>query len=241
MSISRRDFVKQGSVWIAAAAAGFDLACRSSGAAEAKAAGSAASPALAASASASASSPGAAASSSAPPSAAVVCRATAPNIEGPYYRDGAPMLSDLAPRGTRGTRLLLSGKVLGADCRTPLDGALLDVWQADADGHYDNDGHDGRRSPGPLALRGKLSASRGGAYELHSIIPGRYLNGPQYRPSHVHVKVSAPGYRTLTTQLYFDGDPYNGVDPFIDQSLVMKLEDAPGAKRASFDFVLARA
>ena len=221
MPVSRRDFVKQGSLWIAAAAAGFDLACRTSSSGDAQAA-----------------TPPPAASSK----SAGVCAKTAPNIEGPYYRDGAPMRADLVDRGMRGTRLVIAGKVLGDDCKTPLEGALLDVWQADTDGHYDNDGHEGRRAPGPLTLRGKLLASRGGLYELHSIIPGRYLNGPQYRPAHVHVKVSAPGYQTLTTQLYFDGDPYNGVDPFIDKSLVMKLADdgRSGGKAAAFDFVLAR-
>jgi catechol 1,2-dioxygenase len=55
------------------------------------------------------------------------------------------------------------------------------------------------------------------------------------------VKVSAPGHRPLTTQLYFDGDPYNKVDPFIRPELVMKLGDEQGRKAARFDFVLAAA
>jgi protocatechuate 3,4-dioxygenase beta subunit len=171
---------------------------------------------------------------------AAQCATTAPNIEGPYYRAGAPMRSDLVEPAMKGTRLVVSGRVLGDDCSSPLENATIDVWQADADGRYDNDGHDGRRTPGPLVLRGKLATAKGGVYEVKTIIPGRYLNGPQYRPSHVHVKVSAPGYRTLTTQLYFEGDPYNDVDPFIDKSLIMKLRGG-GAKLATFDFVLARA
>jgi catechol 1,2-dioxygenase len=118
-------------------------------------------------------------------------------------------------------------------------GALLDVWQADAGGHYDNDGHLGRIEP--IRLRGKLVASSRGEYEIETILPGHYLNGPQYRPAHVHVKVSAPGHRPLTTQLYFEGDPYNAIDPFIRPELVMKLEDESGGKGARFDFVLAMA
>jgi len=71
-------------------------------------------------------------------------------------------------------------------------------------------------------------------------VPGRYLNGAQYRPAHVHVKVSAPGFLPLTTQLYFPGDPYNAVDPFTVCSLIMRVADEGGLKRASFDFVLRR-
>ena len=35
----------------------------------------------------------------------------------------------------KGERLLITGRVLSAD-GTPLPGAVLDVWQADADGLY---------------------------------------------------------------------------------------------------------
>ena len=63
----------------------------------------------------------------------------------------------------------------------------------------------------------------------------------KYRPAHVHVKVSAPGFLPLTTQLYFPGDPYNAVDPVIVRSLSMRVADEGGLKRASFDFVLRRA
>jgi protocatechuate 3,4-dioxygenase beta subunit len=90
-------------------------------------------------------------------------------------------------------------------------------------------------------LRGKLRADASGAFRVRTIVPGRYLNGAQYRPAHVHVKVSAPGFLPLTTQLYFPGDPYNAVDPFIVRSLIMRVADEGGLKRASFDFVLRRA
>jgi catechol 1,2-dioxygenase len=72
-------------------------------------------------------------------------------------------------------------------------------------------------------------------------VPGRYLNGRRYRPTHVHVKLRAAGHRELTTQLYFEGDPYNAGDDFIVSSLIMKHTKQDGARRASFDFVLATA
>jgi protocatechuate 3,4-dioxygenase beta subunit len=249
MSISRRSFVKSGSLWIAAAAAGFDLVgCKEMATSAGRQAPATASqpPAAGDATPAPNQAPYGYASSSPPPSApapttTAQCTRTAPNIEGPYYRPGAPMRSDLVDPAMQGTRLVVSGRVVGDDCSSPLENAMIDVWQADADGHYDNDQLAGHRTPGPLFLRGKLATAKGGAYEVKTIIPGRYLNGAQYRPSHVHVKVSAPGYRTLTTQLYFEGDPYNDVDPFIDKSLIMKLKSGASAKLATFDFVLVRA
>ena len=154
------------------------------------------------------------------------------NIEGPFYRPGAPEQSMLADDATPGIKLRLSGRVIGQDCR-PIAGALLDVWQANSDAAYDAVG---------FAFRGKVIVGADGSYEIHTVIPGHYLNGAQYRPAHIHAKVSAPGFVPLTTQLYFDGDPYNGIDPFIKPSLIMTLQDAVGDgtvdKQAVFDFVL---
>ena len=78
-----------------------------------------------------------------------------------------------------------------------------------------------------------------GAYRFETIIPGHYLNGPQYRPAHIHVKVHVGGSELLTTQLYFEGDPYNDVDPFIKQALIMKLDDTGNGRAASYDLVVA--
>jgi protocatechuate 3,4-dioxygenase beta subunit len=140
----------------------------------------------------------------------------------------------------RGTLLVLAGRVLAPDCRTPLAGAVLDFWQADHDGHYDNDGSSPMRRD-TFRLRGLIRTDAEGRYELRTIIPGHYLNGAQYRPAHIHAKVRASGHEALTTQLYFSGDPYNSIDPFIKRSLIMALaDDSNGAKRARFDFVLAR-
>lgn len=146
------------------------------------------------------------------------------------------MRADLTDDGTPGTRLVVRGRVTDPGC-APIGRATLDVWQADREGRYDNDGHAGDK----LVLRGKLATKDDGTFEFRTIVPGRYLNGRQYRPAHVHVKVSAPGFAPLTTQLYFDGDPYNKVDPFIKSPLVMRLGDDGNAKSARFDFALRRA
>ncbi len=155
---------------------------------------------------------------------AAVCAATADNIEGPFYKRGAPHRAVLAADDEPGERLVVSGVVRSTAC-APLAGVVLDIWHADARGGYDNDGYH---------LRGKLVTDRAGRYELHTVVPGRYLNGARYRPAHIHVKLGA-----LTTQLYFAGDPYNDGDPFIVPSLIMAHRLDGKVRRARFDFALA--
>jgi protocatechuate 3,4-dioxygenase beta subunit len=156
--------------------------------------------------------------------------ATADNIEGPFYKEGAPNRSVLVASADRGTRLAIAGIVMSTACE-PLAKAEVDVWHADATGAYDNDGY---------KFRGTMLTDDKGRYDLRTIIPGRYLNGSTYRPAHIHVKVRASKHEELTTQLYFDGDPYNDKDAFIDKSLIMKHQaNKQGIRIARFDFVLA--
>ncbi len=170
----------------------------------------------------------------------MVCTPSDDNILGPYYRANAPFRDDLTEPNMAGTIVTVSGRVLTQDCQ-PIANALLDVWQADDTGDYDNDGVNDP-PPGVFILRGRLNADASGNYSFRTIIPGHYLNGSQFRPAHVHVIVSAPGFASLTTQLYFEGDPYNDNDPFIVDSLIMPVEDQPNGEKASpFDFVLAPA
>ena len=49
-------------------------------------------------------------------------------------------------------------------------------------------------------------------YIFETIKPGLYLNGSSYRPSHIHFKITPPGFNALITQLYFQGDPYIPTD-----------------------------
>lgn len=165
------------------------------------------------------------------------CTATADNLLGPYYREGAPFRDDLTEPGMAGTRVTIRGRVFGPDCEL-LSGAVLDFWQADDDGGYDNDGV--ADPPADVfVLRGKVAAGADGIYAVRTIVPGHYLNGAQYRPAHVHVTVNADGYAPLTTQLYFEGDPYNEIDPFIIESLIMTPSTgADGELEAWFDFML---
>ncbi len=166
-----------------------------------------------------------------PPVPAAVCVAdpTANNIEGPFYKRGAPHRSVLVEPKDAGERLLLAGTLRTTAC-DPIGGATIDVWQANAAGEYDLEG---------FRFRGALTTDARGRWELRSIVPGRYLNGDRYRPAHIHIKIKAKGFAVLTTQLYFAGDPYNDGDAFIEPSLIMQHTLAKEVRRAQFDFVLA--
>ncbi|MEV5968585.1 carbohydrate-binding protein [Streptomyces sp. NPDC051921] len=150
---------------------------------------------------------------------------TPAQIEGPYFKPNSPLRTSLAEPGTPGVRLTVSGYVFGRAC-LPVAGALLDFWQADTNGAYDNTG---------FRFRGHQFTGADGAFTLGTIVPGLYPG----RTRHLHVKVQAPGRPVLTTQLYFPGEPRNNTDALFDARLLMSVRDAGGgAKEAAFDFVL---
>ncbi len=171
-------------------------------------------------------------------------QATDEDIEGPYYRQGALFRAKVTPPMEPGRLLVVSGRVWGLDTRKPLSMAVLDVWQANDKGRYDND--DPAKPPRSdfFANRARMVTDEAGRYEFETIHPGRYKNGATYRPEHIHFLVTHPGYTSLITQLYFDGDPYNKTDPFIKPSLTMKVSKAVahGANydTVTFDIVLAK-
>lgn len=159
------------------------------------------------------------------------CEETEDDIEGPFYSEGAPVVDGALPgvADLEGYLIELSGRVLSAGTCEPLAGATLDIWQADDAGAYDNQG---------FTLRGKVVTDEEGRYAVQTIVPGNYLNGAQYRPAHIHVKASAPGHAELTTQLYFPDDPYNDIDPWFDERLLVSMSPGEGIDFARFDFAL---
>jgi protocatechuate 3,4-dioxygenase beta subunit len=149
---------------------------------------------------------------------------THPQTPGPYFKPQSPQRASLLEPGMPGTRIVVEGTVLGRDCK-PVPRALLDFWQADARGEYDNAG---------FRLRGHQFTDDAGRYRLESVVPGIYPG----RTRHFHVNVQAPGQPVLTTQLYFPGESLNQRDGIFDRDLVMKVRDADGGKIAAFVFVI---
>jgi protocatechuate 3,4-dioxygenase beta subunit len=153
------------------------------------------------------------------------CKLTKSDMLGPFYKENAPFKQRLG-EGIEGERLIITGKVMNMRCQ-PLKDAILDVWQANSTGEYDNKG---------FTLRGKVKTNNDGIYLIDTIIPKEYSTGDITRPGHIHLKVGVPNQPTLTTQLYFEGDPY--LTELEDKSLVMKTTEANGTKKAKFDFVI---
>nr|WP_202638099.1 dioxygenase [Bailinhaonella thermotolerans] len=149
---------------------------------------------------------------------------TPAQIEGPYFKPNSPRRTNLITAGVTGTRLTLTGVVYTMSC-APVANALLDFWQADAYGRYDNVGY---------RLRGHQFTTATGSFTLQTIVPGLYPG----RTRHIHVKVQAPGRPILTTQLYFPGEPRNASDAYYNPALLMSVQSTPTGRTAQFDFVL---
>lgn len=130
------------------------------------------------------------------------CSITQQDDLGPFYLRNAPVRSTIAGPDEPGDRTFMSGRVLAADCATPLAGALLDIWHADVHGQY----HGAQEQ---YRLRGQVRCDKDGYYAFNSIRPAAYqFEKGLWRPAHFHFLVSFPGYEPLTTQLYFKGDPH---------------------------------
>ena len=163
------------------------------------------------------------------------CIPTATNIEGPYYLTDAPLRNNLRIFGDEGVSVNISGKVVEGQCAIGLSGATIEFWQADPEGKYDNNSTD-------MKYRCAVITDENGKYSLETLLPGRYLNGTQYRPHHIHVKVwDGDGVERLITQLYFDGDEYLDCDGFANTSLIMPYEGSleTTITAADIDFILS--
>ncbi|MBI5640884.1 MAG: intradiol ring-cleavage dioxygenase [Nitrospirae bacterium] len=108
------------------------------------------------------------------------CKPTEPDMLGPFYKPDAPV------RSAVGNGYVLSGVVKSAKDCSPISGVKIEFWLAGPDGEYSD------------AYRATVIPDRSGAYRFDSHFPPPYYG----RPPHIHIRVTAPGYRTLVTQHY---------------------------------------
>lgn len=145
--------------------------------------------------------------------------------EGPYFKAGSPERSSLLEAGMTGVTLTLSGYVLTSDCK-PVAHALLDFWQANPQGQYDNAGY---------TLRGHQYSDTNGQFRLVTVVPGLYPD----RTEHIHVKVQAPNGPILTSQLFFPGVADNSSDGIYNSALLINIQTSTSSSmQASFIFIV---
>jgi hydroxyquinol 1,2-dioxygenase len=191
--------------------------------------------------------------------------ATDSTVFGPFYIDGMPERAfgeNMAL--TPGTPALVHGRVLTTDGE-PIAGAVLDVWQTAENGMYS--GQDTAQQHGNL--RGRYRTDANGRYAISTIVPVSYpipTDGPvgkmleatgrhPWRPAHMHFMIDAPGFRTLVTHLFDEGDPYLSSDAVfgVKPSLMVAYRERPASdalarqfsfdgafREARYDFVLDR-
>jgi protocatechuate 3,4-dioxygenase beta subunit len=164
-------------------------------------------------------------------------REPTPHVEmGPFYKRRAPSNTMLRVTGDKGTPLTVSGRVITVN-GDAVPNATIEVWQANDDGFYDLDGY---------RFRASLVPGKSGNYAFESVMPGHY---PARVARHVHYFVTAPGHKTLSTQLYFatdevfEGNPDKNFtkDPLITSRTLVRpvtLTGAPTSALAKVEFEL---
>lgn len=129
---------------------------------------------------------------------------------GPYYKDNAPFRKTISPKGNTGEALRVSGKILKDDCKTPVANAVLDIWQANESGDYEDEWY-----------RGKVKSDKKGQYSFETVIPKGYGEGTGYRPPHIHFKVFVDNQEVVTSQMFF---PEVRGTPGFDDAYIMSVE-----------------
>ncbi len=150
---------------------------------------------------------------------------TPAETEGPFYPVLAQQDKDFdltqvkgQASTAKGRTIWVVGRVLDQQGRA-IDGAIVDIWQANAAGRYH---HPDDSNPAPLdpAFQGWAITASGheGLFRFKTVFPGIYTVAKDWqRPPHIHFKVSKPGYKRLLTQMYFPDHVLNGRDYLLER------------------------
>jgi catechol 1,2-dioxygenase len=165
---------------------------------------------------------------------------TTTDILGPYYRPGSPMRSDLIPKGSKGEVMYLTGTVFQKDGRSPLAGAIIEAWQCDENEVYDNTSDE-------YLFRGTVKTGKDGKYSFKTIVPVPYKAGEtEWRPAHIHLRISSGSHQDLITQIYFKGDPHlkedsGSASPNAVNRILEIGRNSKNEKMVNFDVVMGNA
>jgi catechol 1,2-dioxygenase len=146
----------------------------------------------------------------------------------------APFGENIIPIENTAPPLIVEGKVY-SNCDVPIKDALVEIWNANDNGEYD--------TSMDFKFRGRYQTSADGAYRFRTIIPGRYLNGNTFRPSHIHFRITAPNHQELVSQIYFKDDPFIESDPWASalkatERILTLSKDANGIDTVTFNIYL---
>ena len=134
---------------------------------------------------------------------------TTTDILGPFYRPGAPLITNLIQPNSKGAPVVLKGTIFKEDGKTPINNALVEIWHCDENEIYDN-------ASDEYKYRGGQKTKTDGKYAFTSILPVPYKADPKdeasWRPAHIHMRVSVPNQQDLITQIYFKGGKYVETD-----------------------------
>ncbi len=162
---------------------------------------------------------------------------TTTDILGPFYRPGAPVRTDMRIKDAPGQLILLTGQIKQKDCTTALKGACVELWHCDANGVYDNESSE-------FLYRAKTYCDEKGNYSFKTRLPVPYEVGSgQIRPAHYHMMISATGYQSLITQLYFSGDKYilkdrSSSSPAAKRRVLTITDSGDGEKKVVFNVTM---
>ena len=183
---------------------------------------------------------------------------TVGTIEGPYYVPGLPGAPDAGHRRNargRGGHPAALQRPLHGHGGNPIQDAQVEIWHADSAGFYS------QYAPGlpEWLFRATVKADEDGRFEINTMRPAPYqiptdgacgqlisaAGWHAWRPAHIHIKVSAPGFQPVTQQLYFPGDPHNADDIASAVKPELMLDPRPrtdggAGEEVVYDYVLAK-
>ncbi len=183
---------------------------------------------------------------------------TATSVLGPFWRADAPkreMGTSTAHNMPDGDHTYIQGEVKDYLTGKPIEGAVLDVWQAAPNGLYE------QQDPNQVDfnLRGRFTTGQDGRYSFYCLRPTPYpifgggqagkllklLDRHPMRPAHIHFFITAPNYRPLVTQIFdridknLDNDAVFGVKESLIADFVPRKNDPKAQSELAYDFQLA--
>jgi protocatechuate 3,4-dioxygenase beta subunit len=180
---------------------------------------------------------------------------TPANPEGPFYpkheqldKDTDLTLIEGHTERAQGQVIRVTGQVLDEEGK-PVEGALVDIWQANAHGRYHHEDDPATAPEDPnFQGWGMVKTDAEGRYAFTTIKPGAYKVDESWRrPPHIHYKVSRRGFHEITTQMYFKGEALNETDRLLQsvpedarRLLTVDFHETDTVPHGNFPIVLAK-